>query len=110
MSNIKVDRKGIVMIFIKDKDTEYRIDKEEFGCSIRGKGVYIEGNATVYTILEMYSNTRSVEKVVLGLKEQEEFFESDIMEMLDSVSRQFQDAGVFEEFCLAIKEFHDRNH
>ena len=34
------------MFFIEDSGIAYRIDEEEFGCSIRSYNLYIEGNET----------------------------------------------------------------
>jgi hypothetical protein len=93
------------MFFIEDKEIEYRIDKEDFGCSIRGKGLYIEGNDMVYIILSAYSENKAINALTTKLAQDQKFSKDDINEVLASITQQFKEAEIFQEFCTAVDEF-----
>lgn len=93
------------MFFIVDKEIEYRIDKEDFGCSIRGKGLYVEGNDMVYIILSAYNENKIINNLAANLAQDQKMSKEDINEVLTSITQQFKEADIFQDFGTEIHEF-----
>lgn len=100
------------MFFIEDSGIAYRIDEEEFGCSIRSYNLYIEGNETVYIILErMYtlSQKNKSENLIEELVDVYDTDKEEIIEVLEDCITIFIENNILQETRVLLQELIDKN-
>lgn len=95
------------MFFIDDNGIDYRVDKEEFGCSIKSYATYVEGNEIVYEILELIAE-KDVDETIEVLLENYDSTKEEVMEVMETIAKLFSDnnilVGIAEKINSCIKE------
>lgn len=91
------------MFFINDNGIDYRIDKENYGCSIRGNNIFIEGNESVYEILDSIKN-KNIEEAINILSNEYNYTKEEFINIMLNLFKDFNDAGVFQSIYSTIKD------
>lgn len=82
---------------IKTGDKILRVRKEDFGCAILDRNNYVEGNETVYRVLELLSQGKTLEEAIDIFAETEEAPREKIREDVLSLMKMFNELGWFCE-------------
>ncbi len=86
------------LLSIKTGDKVLRVRKEDFGCIIFDRAVYVEGNESVYKVLELLAEEKKPEEIIEILAEREHVSVEDIREDVWSTFKMFNDLGWFCEY------------
>ncbi len=82
---------------VKTGDRILRVRKEEFGCAILDRDTYVEGNETVYKVLEYLSQGKTLEEVIRALAQEEQVPVEEVREDVLSLMKMFNEMGWFCE-------------
>lgn len=82
---------------IKTGDKILRVRKEDFGCAILDRENYVEGNKTVYRVLELLSQGKTLEETIDFFAETEDTPREKIREDVLSLMKMFNELGWFLE-------------
>lgn len=83
---------------IKTGDRILRVRKEDFGCAILDRDTYVEGNTTVYHVLKLLSQGKTLPEVITILSEKEHVSSEELREDILSLMKMFHEIGWFCEF------------
>lgn len=82
---------------IKTGDKILRVRKEDFGCAILDRENYVEGNKTVYRVLELLSQGKTLKETIDIFAEAEDVPREKIREDVLSLMKMFNELGWFLE-------------
>lgn len=95
------------MFYIKDSGFDYRIKKEKIGCSIRGKNKYVEGNDSVYLILEQFKDKKASEVIDYFVVEYD-YKREDILTIIYDLFKDFNEhslfSGIYQDLCKLLND------
>lgn len=92
------------MFFVEDNDIVYRVEKEEFGCTVKSYDLYIEGNHIVYEILEIiYGDDRKEENIV-DILAQKYSSVDDVVEALNAMIDLCEHNKILKDTCKKISQ------
>ena len=74
-----------------------RVRKEDFGCAILDRENYVEGNKTVYRVLELLSQGKTLKETINIFAEAEDVPREKIREDVLSLMKMFNELGWFLE-------------
>jgi len=74
-----------------------RVRKEDFGCAILDRENYVEGNKTVYRVLELLSQGKTLKETINIFAETEDVPREKIREDVLSLMKMFNELGWFLE-------------
>ena len=89
---------------VKTGNRILRVRKEDFGCAILDRNQYVEGNETVYKVLEILSQGKTLEETVDILAERENIPQEEMREDVLSLMKMFNDLGWFTELTEGLEE------
>lgn len=80
---------------IKTGDRTIKVRKEDFGCIILDRQLYVEGNETVFDVLELFSQGKTIPETIQILSEREKIPLEEVKEDVLSLMEMFKDLGWF---------------
>ncbi|KYK33353.1 MAG: hypothetical protein AYK18_15090 [Theionarchaea archaeon DG-70] len=86
------------LFVVKTGGRTLRVRKEDFGCAILDRDLYVEGNETVYKVLELFSQGKTLEEAIHILAERENASPEEVRKDVLSLIKMFNDFGWFCEF------------
>jgi hypothetical protein len=89
------------MFVIKDNENSFRVRKEEEGCSIFGPRNFIEGNNSLFEVLEVIHEL-GLEKGILELKKRYSSESVQIDNDLLELASNFLEQGIMVNLCSQI--------
>lgn len=86
------------LLSIKTGEKVLRVRKEDFGCIIFDRAVYVEGNESVYAVLELLAEEKTPEEIIDTLSEREGIPRDEMREDVWSTLKMFNELGWFCEY------------
>lgn len=86
------------LLCVKTGDKVLRVRKEEFGCIIFDRNVYVEGNESVYMVLELLAEEKTPQEIIEILAERENVSKEEMREDVWSILKMFNELGWFCEY------------
>ncbi|KYK27916.1 MAG: PqqD family protein [Theionarchaea archaeon] len=86
------------LLCVKTGDKVLRVRKEEFGCIIFDRNVYVEGNESVYMVLELLAEEKTPQEIIEILAERENVPAEEMREDVWSILKMFNELGWFCEY------------
>lgn len=86
------------LLCVKTGDKVLRVRKEDFGCIIFDRNVYVEGNESVYMVLELLAEEKTPQEIIDILAERERVPVDEMREDVWSTLKMFNELGWFCEY------------